>query len=177
MSGEGGGVGWGEEELGGVGMVWAGEGRVMVGMSREGGGDRWGGDGQGWERRGVGMVWGEVMSHPHLTLTQEWGWVGIKGKKMVGGRVGRGWVWIGGERDGTGEENRNERGGGNVSPSPTPSPRSGDGLGGERRVGMGCGNGWGGEGVCEEGGYGEEMGGVQWRGEDMGDNGVGEVRR
>jgi hypothetical protein len=29
---------------------------------------------------------------------------------------------------------------------------------------MRCGDGWGGEGRCEEGGYGEEMGGVQWRG-------------
>jgi hypothetical protein len=33
------------EEMGGVGMVWAGEGRVIVGMSREGG---WG----GWVRMG-----------------------------------------------------------------------------------------------------------------------------
>ncbi|KAN0130451.1 hypothetical protein V8E53_011714 [Lactarius tabidus] len=173
MSGEGGGVGWGGEGVsgegggdgcggeevsgGGGGDGWGGDG-----MGR--GGDGWSGDGQGWERRGVGMVGGEVMSHPHLTLTQEWGWVGIKGKKMVGGMLGRGWVWIGGERDGMREENRNERG-------------VGMGWEGREGWGWGVGMGGGGEGRCEEGGYGEEMGGVQWRGEDMGEDGVAEVRR
>jgi hypothetical protein len=133
-------------------MGRGGEGHGGNEQGRGRGWVEWGWAGMGEERSRDGR--GEVMSHPHLTLTQEWGWVGIKGKKMVGGMVGRGWVWIGGERDGMREENRNERGGGNVSPLPTPSPRSGDGLGGERRVGMGCGDGWGGEERCEEGGMG-----------------------